>query len=223
MANGNKLVINGEYLIYTLYNTISALSVKVAGILNYEEAQELPYSIKVLGNNEKVISDKNETETEEYLSGILYYKCVYTNSLGKEEIIIIWDDIIDWSKTVRKSVDYEYRLTLTIGSNLISDKTTIENAITTYINKTFGGSVVPTLVALGTSEETEDQTTKELNEYKEKCNLSSAVVDKIAKLSQIERLIDYFAKDDMYDKLKDMGTQIENMSENIARINQIIR
>lgn len=219
----NKLSINGEYLIYTLYGTISALSVKVAGILNYSEAKDLPYSIKVIANNEKVISDKNEEDTEEYLSGLLYYKCVYENSSGEEELVIIWDDIIDWSKTIRKSTDYEYRLTLSIGSDLINDKTTIENAITTYITKTFAGGITPKLVALGTSEESEDQTTKELNETKEELAKAMAVVKSLAKLTQIESLINYFAKDDMQAKIKDISSSLDTMSENIARINAIIR
>ena len=65
-GTANNLSINSKYLLYTNYSTISALKVKVIGILNYSKAQEVPYSIKNLAINEKVV-DTTNNDTEEYL------------------------------------------------------------------------------------------------------------------------------------------------------------
>ena len=80
-GSANNLSINSKYLLYTNYSTISALKVKVIGILNYSKAQEVPYSIKNLAINEKVV-DTTNNDTEEYLKNQLYYLCIYTDANG---------------------------------------------------------------------------------------------------------------------------------------------
>ena len=215
-----KLDINSEYLVYTTYETISALKLKIVGILSYEQALELPYSVKVLALNEKVV-DTNDN-TEEYLKDLLFYKCTRTNSKNEEEIYVIWDDIIDFNKTTKLSVSYEYRLTLDISSDLISDKSTIENSITTFIANNYGNTVKSELIAYGTTDSTEDETTKQLNYYKELFESAKALADKMAKLKQIESLINYFAKDDMQEKIKTFNESLTSIQDDIAAISAII-
>lgn len=216
----SKLDINSEYLVYTNYETISAKKLKIVGILNYEQALDLPYSVIVLALNENVV--KANEDTEAYLKNLLFYKCTSLNSNNEEEIYIIWDDIINFNKTTKLSVTYEYRLSLDIQTGLISDKATIENSITTFINNTYSGTVKPELVSLGTSESTEDETTKQLEEYKNLFEIAKGLADKMAKLKQIEELIDYFAKDDMKEKIQDMSEAITSMQEDISAISAMI-
>ena len=85
-GSANNLSINSKYLLYTNYSTISALKVKVIGILNYSKAQEIPYSIKNLAINEKVV-DTTNNDTEEYLKNQLYYLCIYPNANYGYEVI----------------------------------------------------------------------------------------------------------------------------------------
>ena len=216
-GTANNLSINSSYLLYTNYSTISNLKVKVIAIMNYEKTNEVPYSIKNLAINEKVI-DTSSDDTEEYLTKQLYYLCIATDSTGKETPYIVWDDIIDTSRTTKLSISYDYSLNLEVSSDLITNLSTIENSITTFISSTYGTSVTPTLVLNGEVDSTTDQTTQELNKYKELLNEAITLADKMAKLKQIETLIDYFAKDDMYDKITELSDALSNIQSTVATI-----
>ena len=216
-GSANNLSINSKYLLYTNYSTISALKVKVIGILNYSKTQEVPYSIKNLAINEKVV-DITNNDTEEYLKNQLYYLCIYTDANGKETQYLVWDDVIDTQRTTKLSISYDYSLNLEVSSDLISDLPTIENSITTFIKTTYGNSVIPTLVSNGEVESTTDSKTQELNKYKELFNIATGVAEKLANLKQIESLINYFAKDDMYEKINDLSEQLSNIQSTVATI-----
>ena len=216
-GSANNLSINSKYLLYTNYSTISALKVKVIGILNYSKAQEIPYSIKNLAINEKVV-DTTNNDTEEYLKDQLYYLCIYTDLNGNETPYLVWDDVIDTQRTTKLSISYDYSLNLEVSSDLISDLPTIENSITTFIKTTYGNSVIPTLVGNGEVESTTDSKTQELNKYKELFNIATGVAEKLANLKQIESLINYFAKDDMYEKINDLSEQLSNIQSTVATI-----
>lgn len=216
-GTANNLSINSKYLLYTNYSTISALKVKVIGILNYSKAQEVPYSIKNLAINEKVVDTTND-DTEEYLKDQLYYLCIYIDTNGNETQYLVWDDVIDTQRTTKLSISYDYSLNLEVSSDLISDLPTIENSITTFIKTTYGNSVVPTLVGNGEVESTTDTKTQELNKYKELFNIATGVAEKLANLKQIESLINYFAKDDMYEKVNNLSEQLSNIESTVATI-----
>ena len=213
----NILSINSSYLIYTNYSTIAGLKVKVIGILNYDKAQEYPYSIKNLAINEKVI-DTTIDDTEKYLMNQLFYLCLHTDSTGKETPYIIWDDIIDTQKTTKLSVAYDYTLNLDVSSDLIADLSTIENSITTFIRTTYGNSVIPTLVSNGEVSSTADTKTQELNKYKELFGVAKGVAEKLASLKQIESLINYFAQDDMHEKINSMSEELSIIQSTISTI-----
>ena len=187
-GSANNLSINSKYLLYTNYSTISRLKVKVIGILNYSKAQEVPYSIKNLAINEKVV-DTTNNDTEEYLKNQLYYLCIYTDANGRETPYLVWDDVIDTQRTTKLSISYDYSLNLEVSSDLISDLPTIENSINTFIKTTYGNSVIPTLISNGEVKSTTDSKTQELNKYKELFNIASGVAEKLANLKEIESLI----------------------------------
>ena len=192
-GSANNLSINSKYLLYTNYSTISALKVKVIGILNYSKAQEVPYSIKNLAINEKVV-DTTNNDTEEYLKNQLYYLCIYTDANGKETPYLVWDDVIDTQRTTKLSISYDYSLNLEVSSD------------------------IPTLISNGETKSTTDTKTQELNKYKELFNIATGVAEKLANLKQIESLINYFAKDDMYEKVNNLSEQLSNIESTVATI-----
>ena len=219
MSSGSaiNLSINSKYLLYTNYSTISGAKIKVIGILNYTKAQEIPYSIKNLSINEKVV-DLNTEDTELYLKDQLYYLCIVTDLDGKETPILVWDDIIDTQRTTKLSAAYDYSLNLEVSSDLIADLPTIENSITTFIKTTYGNSVVPTLVGNGEVKTSTDAKTQELNKYKELFSSAVTVAEKLASLKQIESLINYFAKDDMYEKVNGLAEMLSNIQNTVNTI-----
>ena len=216
-GSANNLSINSKYLLYTNYSTIAGLKIKVIGILNYTKAQEVPYSIKNLAINEKVV-DTSTDNTEEYLKNQLYYLCVHTDSAGKETPYLVWDDVIDIQRTTKLSISYDYSLNLEVSSDLIADLPTIENSINTFIKSTYGNSVIPTLIGNGETKSTTDTKTQELNRYKELFGIATGVAEKLANLKQIETLINYFAKDDMYEKISGLSEQLSNIESTVATI-----
>lgn len=216
-GSANNLSINSKYLLSTNYSSISGLKVKVIGILNYSKAQEIPYSIKNLAINEKVVDTAND-DTEEYLKNQLYYLCIHTDSTGKETPYLVWDDVIDTQRTTKLSISYDYSLNLEVSSDLVADLPTIENSIVTFIKTTYGNSVVPTLVGNGETKTTTDTKTQELNRYKELFNMATGVAEKLASLKQIESLINYFAKDDMYEKINNLSEQLSGIESTVSTI-----
>ena len=216
-GSANNLSINSKYLLYTNYSAIAGLKIKVIGILNYTKAQEVSYSIKNLAINEKVV-DTSTDNTEEYLKNQLYYLCVHTDSAGKETQYLVWDDVIDTQRTTKLSISYDYSLNLEVSSDLIADLPTIENSINTFIKSTYGNSVIPTLIGNGETKSTTDTKTQELNRYKELFGIATGVAEKLANLKQIETLINYFAKDDMYEKISGLSEQLSNIESTVATI-----
>lgn len=216
-GTASKLCINSEYLLFTNYGTINGEKVKVKAILNYEKANEIPFSIKNLAINEKVI-DVTALETDTYIENQLYYLCISKDANGNENSILVWDDVIDSSKTTKLAAEYNYTLNLTVSAALIADLPTIENSITTFINNTYGNTVIPNLVANGEVETTLDSKTQELNRYKEMLQDAMGLADKMAKLKQIETLINYFAKDDMYQKIVSMSDALSEIQSTISTI-----
>ena len=105
-----------------------------------------------------------------------------------------------------------------VSSDLIADLPTIENSINTFIKSTYGNSVIPTLVGNGETQSTTDSKTQELNRYKELFNIAHGVAEKLANLKQIESLINYFAKDDMYEKINSLSEHISNIESTVATI-----
>lgn len=214
----NKLSVNMKYLLYTKYNTIPGVNVDVVGIMNYDEAILLPYSIISLAINEKVVDV--EDETENYLREQLYYKCVNKSEDGKETIYVVWDNIIDSERTTRLSVEYSYTMKLTVDANLDTSLSDIINDIHAYIVSTYGASVTPVFTQTGVGEY--DSENNELNEYKKLVEESKTIVSKIASLKQIETLIDYFAKDDMMEKISEINESLTNIQDTVSTISDMI-
>jgi len=217
----NKLEINSTYLLFTNYSTISNLKVTVKAIMNYEKASAIPYSIKNLAINEKVI-DLTAENTDEYFEDQLYYLCIYTDEKGDENQCIVWDDVVDSNNTTKTNTKYDYSLQLDIKSDLLSNLPTIEKSITTFITTTYGTNIVPTLVKNGELKSSVDEKILEHERNKELLNDALLLANKIAALKQIEDLINYFAKDDMYTKIEDISNSLSTIQNTISTISSMI-
>lgn len=216
-----KLEINSNYLLFTNYSTINNVKVKVVSIMNYEEASKISYSIRNLAINEKVI-DLNSDNTDEYLNKQLFYYCINTDADGTENPYIVWDDVVDETRTTKLSVTYNYNLSLDVQADLVADISTIEKSITTFIASTYGSSIKATLVSDGIEGSEVDSKTAELLKYKNLFEEAKTIIEKLATLKQIESLINYFAKDDMMDKINGLSESLDNIQQTVATISEII-
>lgn len=218
MATNKKLELNTKYLLFTKYNTIPGLEVEVVGLINYQEAEDLPFSITNLAINEKVVDSE---DTDAYLKDQLYFKCIYKDEDNNETIYLVWDDIIDEIRTTRLSVQYKYNLLLDVDTGIDVSLNTVIESVASYIGTNFGSNIRPTITSLGiVSEElTRDDI---LNQYKEQLEICKTVLNKLASLKQIETLINYFAKDDMIEKIKTMSDQLTNIQDTMGTISDLI-
>lgn len=219
-----KLKINSSYSVYTKLRFINGDKVKVTGILNYDELENLPFSITNLAINEKVVDTTNNAETDTYLKKQQYYLCKYINN--EEKVLILWDDVIDSNKTTRLNVDYNYNLKLSVthefeGSidDVINDiQTLLFDKYKTQLESSFINTSVNSYENPFDSDNTEDT----INYYREVLGEAMAVVQKIASLKQIETAIDMFVKGEFNNKMKSLIDQFGILKEGVDAISSII-
>lgn len=111
------LSIGKSYNLSTIQKSIVKNKIKVVGFLNYNEALKIPYNIRNLAINEKIINLDNGDET--YLQSQNYYKCVILDSSNQtietSDYILVWDDIIDTTDTTELNVIYNLSVDVTIN------------------------------------------------------------------------------------------------------------
>jgi hypothetical protein len=214
MASAVKLQINASYNVYSLLNTISGEKLKVVGIMNYEEAKDLPYSINVLAINEKVISLESEVDTEKYMKTQLYYYCKGLEDETK--IFILWDEIIDANRTTKLTVDYTYSLILAVKETFSGS---IEDVITNLrllLGEKYANDIEASFIQVSVTGQ--DEKEQLLADYKQILNEAMAVAQKLASVKQIETAIDEFVKGRFNERLASLSDQISTLNEAVSTI-----
>lgn len=137
------LTVGKSYNISTVEKTIVKRKVKVVGYLNYDEALKVPYNIRTLVINEKIVTENNEDNT--YLQNQQYYKCVVLQSDNANqetnEYILVWDDVIDTNATTELNVSYDLNVVVSINPNADVQISEIMDSIKSHIVSDYSGSV----------------------------------------------------------------------------------
>ncbi len=222
MGTISKLEVNVPYLLYTTNDTILAKKITVVGVLNYDQALKENYSITGIAINEKVVSTDYDT-TEEYLRTQLFYKCIeydedQTNL--EDKVYLVWDDIIDLTRTTRLSSTYKFQLTLEINNNLDVSLNTVMTKIQDYIITEFEENIVPTLVQ--TQVVGQNDTKQLLEDYMKKFEEARSVINKMASLKQIESLIDALVSSNMITNINDINDKLTTIAGTVATISDLI-
>lgn len=131
-----SLVIGKRYLITTNKETILKKPVEVVSRCVYNIAQKEPYNIINLAINEKIITENDDMN---YLKSIIYYKCIGLD--GKNETIILWDDIINFSRVTELSVTYEYETMIDVDDNSKLEINEVVNFIINSVKEKYGKNV----------------------------------------------------------------------------------
>lgn len=137
------LTVGKSYNISTVEKSIVKRKVKVVGYLNYDEALKVPYNIRTLAINEKIVTENNEDNT--YLQNQQYYKCVILQSdnanIETSEYILVWDDVIDTNATTELNVSYDLNVVVSINPNADVQISEIMDSIKSHIVSDYSGSV----------------------------------------------------------------------------------
>ena len=219
MAN-NKLTVGSTIQLYTNYETISGIKVKVVAMLAYSEIERQTYNITALAINERVISVADE-DLEQIItdSGDSVYLCRATdrNADGGYSEYVVWDSIINAEKTKMISSNYEYTLNIKLLDTTNVPVTQIISNIEKYIKNNY-----PTSIDVTTDFVTYD-VTKNNGISDEQLSKVEAIISKIANFET--RLIPASEKIvslNMSEKLDDVADKIDTINKNITIISQSI-
>lgn len=133
-----KLDINKSYTIYTLSDFIVNKQVRILGYINYDRASQYRSFVENVAINEKFI-DNSISDTVEYLKSQIYYDCCVIKNVNNtyeltDEHIILWDDIIDTTRTERLFEDYQFDFSFKFKNIESTDVITKEKVIA-YISE----------------------------------------------------------------------------------------
>ena len=224
MAN-NKLTVGSTIQLYTNYETISGIKVKVVAMLAYSEIERQTYNITALAINERVISVADE-DLEQIItnSGDSVYLCRATdrNADGGYSEYVIWDSIINAEKTKMISSNYEYTLNIKLLDTTNVPVTQIISNIEKYIKNNYPTSIDFSIEEKATTSSTYD-VTKNNGISDEQLSKVEAIISKIANFET--RLIPASEKIvslNMSEKLDDVADKINKINKNITIISQSI-
>lgn len=224
MAN-NKLTVGSTIQLYTNYETISGIKVKVVAMLAYSEIERQTYNITALAINERVISVADE-DLEQIItdSGDSVYLCRATdrNADGGYSEYVVWDSIINAEKTKMISNNYEYTLNIKLLDTTNVPVTQIISSIEKYIKNNYPTSIDFSIEEKATSSSTYD-ITKNNGISDEQLSKVEAIISKIANFET--RLIPASEKIvslNMSEKLDDVADKIDTINKNITIISQSI-
>ena len=224
MAN-NKLTVGSTIQLYTNYETISGIKVKVVAMLAYSEIERQTYNITALAINERVISVADE-DLEQIItdSGDSVYLCRATdrNADGGYSEYVVWDSIINAEKTKMISSNYEYTLNIKLLDTTNVPVTQIISSIEKYIKNNYPTSIDFSIEEKSTTSSTYD-VTKNNGISDEQLSKVEAIISKIANFET--RLIPASEKIvslNMSEKLDDVADKIDTINKNITIISQSI-
>lgn len=224
MAN-NKLTVGSTIQLYTNYETISGIKVKVVAMLAYSEIERQTYNITALAINERVISVADE-DLEQIItdSGDSVYLCRATdrNADGGYSEYVVWDSIINAEKTKMISSNYEYTLNIKLLDTTNVPVTQIISNIEKYIKNNYPTSIDFSIEEKATTSSTYD-VTKNNGISDEQLSKVEAIISKIANFET--RLIPASEKIvslNMSEKLDDVADKIDTINKNITIISQSI-
>ena len=224
MAN-NKLTVGSTIQLYTNYETISGIKVKVVAMLAYSEIERQTYNITALAINERVISVADE-DLEQIItdSGDSVYLCRATdrNADGGYSEYVVWDSIINAEKTKMISSNYEYTLNIKLLDTTNVPVTQIISNIEKYIKNNYPTSIDFSIEEKATTSSTYN-VTKNNGISDEQLSKVEAIISKIANFET--RLIPASEKIvslNMSEKLDDVADKIDTINKNITIISQSI-
>lgn len=224
MAN-NKLTVGSTIQLYTNYETISGIKVKVVAMLAYSEIERQTYNITALAINERVISVADE-DLEQIItdSGDSVYLCRATdrNADGGYSEYVVWDSIINAEKTKMISSNYEYTLNIKLLDTTNVPVTQIISSIEKYIKNNYPTSIDFSIEEKATTSNTYN-VTKNNGISDEQLSKVEAIISKIANFET--RLIPASEKIvslNMSEKLDDVADKIDTINKNITIISQSI-
>lgn len=221
----NKLELGKKYIIYTKEGTIEATKIIIVSILAYGETSRVPYALDSLFYNEKKEYSKDNTEnTNYYLIDKAYYHCFELNSDGTyddtNEQFLIWDDIIDFNKTVKLETEYSFKVNMKVDYDSEFSKKEVSDSIISHVKTKFGNNKdIIDIQDWGTGQNPHDL----ISIYEEKLKYSDSLLDRLSQLKSLEPMINKLIETDFNAIITSIQSDISNINSDLNRISAQLR
>lgn len=221
-----KLDIGKSYTIFTNSDFISNKNVRVIGWISYEKASQYTSFIENVSINEKFIS-ANE-DTTEYLKKQIYYECVGIELKNGEyvptkERIILWDDIIDSTRTQRLYEFYNYTMSIKFKNIESTDNITKEKVLETIknsINSVYNTTKEKVQIEFEEIKDNSlDTITKQLNDSQEALEKSTQTINSFnLMLEKVEEINKNFTDNNINNRVTELGESLDIIDSKISTI-----
>lgn len=221
-----KLDIGKSYTIFTNSDFISNKNVRVIGWISYEKASQYTSFIENVSINEKFIS-ANE-DTTEYLKKQIYYECVGIELKNGEyvptkERIILWDDIIDSTRTQRLYEFYNYTMSIKFKNIESTDNITKEKVLETIknsINSVYNTTKEKVQIEFEEIKDNSlDTITKQLNDSQEALEKSTQTINSFnLMLEKVEEINKNFTDNNINNRVIELGESLDIIDSKISTI-----
>lgn len=211
-----KLSVGSTYQLYTSYESISGIKVKIVGTLAYSECESINYNMTTLAINERQISTKEESLEDVIGTDTIYWcKSTEANADGSYSNYLVWDSIINFNKTKKINKSYKYTLNLSILDTINIPITQVISGIEKYISTNYAKVVSATIEAESANDsDTETETTTAVSGITdEQIDRVEAILTKIASFET--RLIPAAEKITSLN----LSDSLDNISDKVAEIN----
>lgn len=221
-----KLNINRMYVVFTTSNYIENKQIKVLGYINYERASQYQSMVENIAINEKFIDNSGDTML--YLQKQTYYDCGVVQNVNGEwkltgEHIILWDDIIDGTRTQILNENHVYKLEFKFKNIDNTDSFTKEdilNTITSSIVSRYNGSKEKVELTLTEVYDTTlDSVGSQLEQTKSLLEKSNETLASLASMETgAKQIISQFTDNNIEGKITTINEKLAQMDNNINTI-----
>ena len=224
-----RLEINKSYIIYTNSESVTNKKIRVLSYMNYDRASKYSSMAENIAINEKFISANNDQNTIDYLKSQIFYDCGVIELVDGAweltgEVIVLWDDIIDFDKTELLNEDYVYKLSFKFkdiedADNISHDD--VIQVITDALNTAYKSSDKEKIEF-----NLEKIKSSDLNSIESKYEQATTLLDQtsqalnafISFADEAKSINSEFSDNNIVDKVNDVGNTLKTIQNQLSTI-----
>lgn len=204
-----ELQLGKHYSLYTSKSAISGEKVLVVGIRAYSQIRDIPFDVNVLAIDEKVVFPEDDP-----IEGKFFYHCI--SMVDSKKHFLVWEDIIDASRTTILGAEYGYSLTISINPSSEANIAEIISRMETAIVAQYGSSV-----ALNFAQSFVGQA-DEIAILYEKIRKYEGILEKFQVFDKYTTVLQKLAGTDMVAITDDIKSQLESIASAVDSIASVI-
>lgn len=216
----NNLTIGKSYALYTKFENFAGVKVEVIGIITYEKAESIPYNMKILALNERVIN-VNDEDLKKIIDGdnIYWLKNKVPKADGTYDEYLVWDGIINFDKTTLLNESHDIEFHITINDNSSYSLNEILNSLSTHIKNSYPSDEVLMTYSTPKESESSEEETIEGGLTKSTLEKAESIINSLNKFeSKLIPAAEQISGSQLLTKLNEIESGILDITTRLARI-----